>query len=100
MNGKTITEWGARFRRKAGERCYHIAVAIDQLANACLGGCSDETMSARLYRNSRFYWYARAARWVLDLLLSPRRRDHCRQAFETELRRGQYPAFYRKYLDE
>lgn len=71
-------------------------IAADQLVNTLIGGYADETMSARVYRNSHHYWYARAARWALDIVFSPRKRDHCRKAFDSEVTRGHYPAWYRR----
>lgn len=70
------------------------AIALDQLANALLGGMADETISARLYRNSGRYWYARAAMLALDALLSPVTRDHCLRAWEAEGRREHLPRDY------
>ena len=46
---------------------HQIGIAIDQAANAVLGGWADETLSARMYRNARLdesqgrrgvWWYA------------------------------------------
>lgn len=80
----------------AKEHVLQFLVAVDQVANTLIGGYADETMSARVYRNSHYYWYARAARSVLDFVFSPRKRDHCRRAFDSEVRRGHYPAYYRR----
>lgn len=73
-----------------------IAIAADQLVNTLLGGYADETLSARCYRLSGRYWYAKALRAVLDFVLSPRRRDHCFEAYQSEVKRRQLPGDYRK----
>lgn len=74
---------------KIKEYVFNVAVGLDQLCNTVLGGHPDETISSRCYRNSTKYWYAKAARWVLDLLFSPWGDEHCKQAYETELKRSQ-----------
>lgn len=72
-----------------------ILIALDQLANALLGGYADETLSSRAHRmrqKGQPYW-----RWTagfIDLLFFWDR-DHCRKAWESELRRLQLPAYMR-----
>ena len=74
-----------------------VLVALDQLLNAVLGGFSDETLSARAYRNDspagKARW--RIARRVIDTLffLEP---GHCFKAFMSEIDRRQYPPSYRE----
>ena len=91
---------------------HQVAVALDQVANAVLGGYADETLSARMHRGGSAddargvrgrWWYARA---VVDWLFVPqdwlvRRRGewtgarHCERAYHAELQRLQYPHPYR-----
>ncbi len=73
------------------EHLRQVAIAIDQVGNTLLGGFADETLSSRLYRNGERYWYARAGRWALDLLLSPRLRNHCHRAYCSEVERRHFP---------
>lgn len=65
----------------------NLAIAIDQLANAILDGDADETLSARAYRMQQrkqpfWGWTAPA----IDLLFFWQK-EHCKQAYETELKR-------------
>lgn len=91
---------------------HQVAVAVDQFANAVLGGYADETLSARMHRGGTLddalgvrgrWWYARA---LVDWLFTPqdwlvRRRGewtgarHCERAYHAELQRLQYPHPYR-----
>lgn len=66
-------------------------VAIDQLANALSGGWADETLSSRLWRKrERPGW--KQARSCLDFLAARLGdSDHCRTAYESELKRLQCP---------
>jgi hypothetical protein len=61
-----------------------VLIAIDQLANALLGGWADETLSSHAHRR-----HPRLAR-VIDALFwfDP---EHCRAAFESERFRLQAP---------
>lgn len=66
-----------------------VLIALDQLVNALLWGYADETLSARAHRhalkgdrlwperliNALFFW----------------QKDHCRQAYESELTRAHLP---------
>lgn len=65
-----------------------IAIAIDQLLNALLGGMADETLSARAHRtgsvlepliDALFFWQA----------------DHCFESYLSEKERKQLPSEYR-----
>lgn len=68
-----------------------IAIAVDQLGNALLGGWADETISARSWRQRH------KLRWRLMLILIDAgarllgQRDHCRKSYESELKRTQAP---------
>lgn len=75
---------------------HQLAIALDQLVNTLLGGYADETLSARCYRLSDRYWYAKVCRFVLDLVLSPRRRDHCLVSYQNEVARRQLPPDYQR----
>lgn len=69
----------------------NVAIAIDQLANALLGGHPDETLSSRAHRMRAkgHRWWAWTAE-AIDLLFffDP---NHCERAHESELRRVQLP---------
>lgn len=66
-------------------------VAVDQLANALLGGWADETLSSRLWRNrARPGWkQARAALDFVAACLGDK--NHCRASYESESGRLQCP---------
>ena len=68
--------------------CFNVLIAIDQLANTILGGYPDETISSRVYRYSEINRCARIMRVLLDFLFRPWGRDHCKQAYESELERN------------
>lgn len=71
-----------------------IAIAIDQLANALLGGAADETLSARAHRmrvKGHRYWGWTAA--FIDALLFWDR-NHCLKAYQSEQLRHQLPKEY------
>lgn len=66
-----------------------VLIALDQLANAILGGSCDETLSARCHRedlalkrlvNALFFW----------------QNNHCYEAYLSELYRKQLPKEYQK----
>lgn len=68
-----------------------VLIAIDQLANAVLGGYPDETLSSRAYRMHRkgqpvWGWTA----GMIDRLFFWQH-EHCRHAYEAEVRRAQLP---------
>ena len=65
-----------------------ILIALDQLANALLGGMADETISARVHRRG-WLWLERAIDWLM------REPGHCRQAYTSELLRKHLPRGYR-----
>ena len=65
-----------------------VLIALDQLANALLGGYADETLSARAHRqndwrrvviNGLFFWQV----------------DHCAESYWSERERKQLPPEYR-----
>lgn len=68
-------------------------IALDQLANAVLGGWADETLSARAWRlRDRMVWGV--LRRVIDALMFWQD-GHCEQAFLSEQMRRQLPVEYR-----
>lgn len=76
---------------------FQVSVALDQLANTLLGGWADETISSRINRNAeRGYWYAKFMRCVLNLVLTPIKRNHCQQAYLSEITRAQLPPAFRR----
>jgi hypothetical protein len=66
-----------------------VAVALDQLANALIGGWADETFSARCWRLRRLPGW-RAARRVVDAVLFFDR-GHCEASYRSEILRLQSP---------
>ncbi|KGQ25073.1 hypothetical protein JP33_07330 [Gallibacterium anatis CCM5995] len=79
----------SKFKRWA----YHVLIAIDQLCNALTGGGADETFSSRCYRRAVLadkpkkrwrFWF----KFVNGLFRDP---THCQTAYESELKRRQYP---------
>lgn len=71
----------------------NVLIAVDQLANALLGGHADETLSARAWRQRHKRRWA-VTRWVLDALFRPLERDHCRLSYESEQQRRHLPEAY------
>ena len=72
---------------------YHVLIAIDQLFNALIGGAADETLSSRAYRGAVLAKYPRK-RWriwyrVINALFFDA--NHCKTAYESEIKRRQYP---------
>lgn len=80
-------------------RLLHLLIAIDQLAWVVLtlgNGSPDETISAAAWRMEQQGKLAgRILRPAIDALFWPLERDHCRLAFESELRGAQLPEGYR-----
>ena len=75
----------------------NVLIAIDQLANALIGGAPDETLSASAWKGEQQgRTLPRLFRPLIDLLFYPFQRDHCRKAYEAELRREQLPDSYRQ----
>lgn len=67
-----------------------IAIAFDQLVNACCGGWADETLSSRAWRQ-----HEKKKRWamlrrVIDGIFFWQK-DHCKTAYESELERKHFP---------
>ena len=74
-----------------------IGIAIDQLLNTLLGGMCDETLSARTHRVAqKGYWYAQLLEFILNLIFSPLKHDHCYNAYISEVENRQLPPEYRQ----
>ena len=85
-------------KRKLTRYGYHVLIAIDQLFNALIGGAADETLSSRTYRGAVLAKYPRK-RWricyrVINALFFDA--NHCKTAYESEVKRRQYPAEFRE----
>lgn len=74
-------------------RVREVLVALDQLANAILGGYSDETLSARTYRLRAVQPY-KALRPIIDGLFffQP---AHCQSSYQAIVDRAHLPGEYR-----
>jgi hypothetical protein len=73
-------------------RLREVAVAVDQLANAILGGYCCETLSSRCWRLREYKPYA-YLRPVIDRLFfwQP---AHCKASYEAQVARRNVPADY------
>lgn len=71
-----------------------ILIAFDQLINALLWGYADETLSARAYRHAEI---KKDRRWPMMLIngLFFWQDNHCKQSYESELKRAHLPPFMR-----
>ena len=67
----------------------HILIAIDQLANAIIGGWADETLSSRAWREDR-----RRLVVVIDCIFFWEDR-HCEASYISERERLQLPPEFR-----
>lgn len=76
-------------------RIHAVLIAIDQLANALLAGWPDETLSSRAYRCGELDLSPKR-RWVIAHRLINWlffwQKEHCRQAYLSELHRTHLPA--------
>lgn len=73
---------------------WQVLIALDQLANAVLGGYPDETLSARAWRKAQAgQWFWRLLRRLIDGLfrLTGQGPGHCRASYENEQRGGHRP---------
>lgn len=68
--------------------CFQVGVALSQLLNTVLGGWADESTSSRAWRAHKRSRRWAAMRRLIDALLG---RDHCKQAFLSEIVRAQLP---------
>lgn len=71
----------------------NVLIAIDQLANAMIGGYPDETLSASAWLGEQQgKFLPRFFRPIIDFLFLPIERKHCEKAFIAEQRRNQSPS--------
>ena len=74
---------------------WHIFIALTQLLNTLLGGWPDESTSSRVYRLEQTgMTRAGIARRFIDRIFFWQV-DHCRQAYESERMRYQFPPILR-----
>jgi len=71
-----------------------VAIAVDQLLNALLGGWADETFSARCWRLESERKWARVMRPVVDAIFFFDD-NHCKESYESEMNRIQLAPEYR-----
>lgn len=72
-----------------------VLIAIDQLANTVIGGWADETLSSRAWREKHKKRRWKIMRHVIDVLFFWQK-EHCKSAYESELKRLQLPPEFRK----
>lgn len=72
-----------------------ILIAIDQLFNALLGGWADETLSCRAWRQHEKKKRWKIMRAIIDGLFFWEK-DHCKQAYESEIARSHLPPVFRR----
>jgi hypothetical protein len=73
------------------EWVYQVTIALDQQANAILGGSADETMSSRCFRLDHIPTY-RVLEKMVNVLFRPfQGPDHCKHAYEKEVLGRQLP---------
>lgn len=61
----------------------NVLIGIDQLINAILKGCPDETLSARAFRNQKQSKVAYLTRVFIDTLFFWQK-EHCKHAYINE----------------
>lgn len=68
---------------------FQIAVALDQLVNTVFGGYADETISSRSHRA----YVAGKRKWTRNVINAMFfwQKDHCKEAYESEMDRSQLP---------
>ena len=70
-----------------------VLLAVDQLANTVFNGMADETLSARAYRRQHANKFWKYGRKFIDLLFFWQK-DHCHQAYLSEIERKHLPSDY------
>ncbi len=73
-------------------RLREVAVAFDQLCNACLGGYASETISSRCWR-LRDYKPYKYARPIIDVIFFFQE-NHCKASYEAQVARKNMPTEY------
>lgn len=68
---------------------FQVLVALDQLLNTFFGGYADETISSRSHRA----YVSGKRKWTRTLfnLMFFWQEDHCKEAYESEMNRVQFP---------
>ena len=68
---------------------FQILVALDQLMNTFFGGYADETISSRSHRA----YVSGKRKWTRNVVnaLFFWQKDHCKEAYESEIERSQLP---------
>jgi hypothetical protein len=79
---------------------FNIFVALSQLGNTILGGYPDESMSARAWRTSSHgKWPGVLTKPLIDFVFRVvtlgRDKQHCKDAYESEVSRRQFPEHYK-----
>lgn len=72
---------------------HNLAIAVDQLIHALIGGAADETLSAAAYRSqwkSHGWWLA----YKLINFLFFWQHDHCQASYQSEQQRRHLPEEY------
>lgn len=72
--------------------CFHVVIALDQLFNALIGGAADETLSSRTYRGAVLTKTPRKRWLILHQVINGLffDRNHCKNAYFSEVYRRQY----------
>ena len=73
-----------------GRRLSQIPIAIDQFVNTLFGGWADETISRAAWRKRNEGKGWRFLRCLIDCIFFWQK-DHCKQAYRSELDRKQLP---------
>lgn len=75
-----------------------VLIAVDQLFNALLAGWADETLSSRAYRSQN------KTRWFITMKFIDAlffwQKEHCKQAYLSELERNHLPRHFRNLMEE
>lgn len=71
------------------EYWFHVSVAFDQLLNALFCGTCDETLSSRAYRLK--VERGRELPYKIINILFFWQKDHCKEAYESEINRMHLP---------
>ena len=82
-----------------GRRLEQVPIAIDQLVNTLFGGWADETISSAAWRKHDEGNGWRFLRCLIDCIFFWQA-DHCRMAYESEIKRKQLPEELRGGCDE
>lgn len=68
---------------------FQVLVAVDQLINTFFGGMADETLSSRAHR-LKIERGRKLASAVINVIFFWQK-DHCKEAYESELKRAHLP---------